>query len=206
MSHPDTSVSSTPARRATRQPATGVGEHADTGEPKPQVTHRPEAVRGHAADHHAARRPESAGGRQTAGTVGFWSDRGSATLELAVLAPGLILLIALIALAGRYAIADGAVDQAAAEAARAASLQRTPSAGRDAAAEVARSALTEQGLSCLRTEIDVDVSGLRAPPGQRGRVAVTVRCPLRVADLPLPVPAITLAATAVSPVDTYRER
>lgn len=134
------------------------------------------------------------------------ADRGSATLELAVLAPGLLLLVALIALAGRYAIADGAVDQAAAEAARAASLQRTPSAGRDAAAEVARAALTDQGLSCLRTEIDVDVSGLRAPPGQRGRVTVTVRCPLRVADLPLHVPAITLTATAVSPVDTYRER
>lgn len=133
-------------------------------------------------------------------------DRGSATLELAVLAPGLLLLIALIALAGRYAVADGAVDQAAAEAARAASLQRTPSAGLDAATEVARAALADQGLACLRTEIDVDVAGLRAPPGQRGRVTVTVRCPLRVADLPLHVPAITLTATAVSPVDTYRER
>ncbi|MBB5787451.1 TadE/TadG family type IV pilus assembly protein [Jiangella mangrovi] len=133
-------------------------------------------------------------------------ERGSATLELAVLAPGLLLLIALVALAGRFAIADGAVDQAAAEAARAASLQRTPSAGVDAAAQVARASLTGQGLSCLRTEIEADVSGLRAPPGRRGRVTVTVRCPLRVADLPLPVPAITLTATAVSPVDTYRER
>lgn len=133
-------------------------------------------------------------------------ERGSATLELAVLAPGLLLLIALIALAGRYAVADGAVDQAAAEAARAASLQRTPSAGHQAATEVARASLTEQGLTCLRTEIDADVSGLRASPGRRGRVTVTVRCPLRVADLPLAVPAITLTATAVSPVDTYRER
>lgn len=133
-------------------------------------------------------------------------DRGSATLELAILAPGLLLLIALIALAGRYAVADGVVDQAAAEAARAASLQRTPSAGLDAATEVARAALADQGLACLHTEIDVDVAGLRAPPGRRGRVTVTVRCPLRVADLPLHVPAITLTATAVSPVDTYRER
>jgi Flp pilus assembly protein TadG len=133
-------------------------------------------------------------------------ERGSATLELAVLAPGLLLLIALVALAGRFAVADGAVDQAAAEAARAASLQRTPSAGRDAATQVAHASLTGQGLSCLRTEIDTDVSGLRAPPGRPGRVTVTVRCPLRVADLPLAVPAITLTATAVSPVDTYRER
>ncbi|TDC48677.1 pilus assembly protein TadE [Jiangella ureilytica] len=134
------------------------------------------------------------------------SHRGSATLELAVLVPGLLLLIALVALAGRFAVADGAVDQAAAEAARAASLQRTPSAGLDAASQVAHASLTGQGLSCLRTEIDADVSGLRAPPGRRGQITVTVRCPLRVADLPMSVPAITLTATAVSPVDTYRER
>lgn len=133
-------------------------------------------------------------------------ERGSATLELAVLAPGLLLLIALIALAGRYAVAAGAVDQAAAEAARAASLQRTPSAGLEAATEVARASLADQGLSCLRTEIVADVSGLRAPPGTRGRVTVVVRCPLRVTDLPLAAPAITLTATAASPVDTYRER
>lgn len=135
-----------------------------------------------------------------------WPERGSATLELAVLAPGLLLLIALVALAGRFAVAAGAVDQAAAEAARAASLQRTPSAGLDAATQVARASLTGQGLSCLRIQIDADLSGLRAPPGRHGRVTVTVHCPLRVADLPLPVPAITLTATAVSPVDTYRER
>lgn len=133
-------------------------------------------------------------------------ERGSATLELAVLAPGLLLLIALLALAGRHAVADGAVDQAAADAARAASLQRTPSAGREAALEVARASLTGQGLSCLSTRVEVDSSGLRAPAGQSGRVTVTVTCPLKVADLPLPIPTTTITSSAVSPVDTYRER
>lgn len=181
-----------PPRPTTNRPdrtTNPPGAHSAAHPPKP-ATRQPAPTTNPPSAHSAAARP----------------DRGSATLELAILAPGLLLLVALIALAGRYAIADGAVDQAAAEAARAASLQRTPSAGRDAAADVARAALAEQGLSCLRTQIDVDVSGLRAPPGRRGRVTVTIRCPLRVADLPLHVPAITLTATAVSPVDTYRER
>ncbi|PSL05297.1 TadE-like protein [Haloactinopolyspora alba] len=132
-------------------------------------------------------------------------DRGSATLELAILTPGLLLLLALLTYAGRHAIADGAVDQAAADAARAASLQRSPSAGEAAATDVARLSLRDQGLSCLDVLVDVDTSGFGAA-GETGRVSVTVACPLKVADLPLTLPSITVSATAVSPVDTYRER
>ncbi|SDT70344.1 TadE/TadG family type IV pilus assembly protein [Jiangella sp. DSM 45060] len=186
-----------PSHGAHRRPGPGPGR-SPAGQPGRRPPHWPRRSRAGRPNDRAPRWPRlSQAGRP---------DRGSATLELAILAPGLLLLIALIALAGRYAIADGVVDQAAAEAARAASLQRTTSAGLDAATEVARAALADQGLTCLHTEIDVDVAGLRAPPGRRGRVTVTVRCPLRVADLPLHVPAITLTATAVSPVDTYRER
>ncbi|WP_026874224.1 TadE/TadG family type IV pilus assembly protein [Jiangella gansuensis] len=134
------------------------------------------------------------------------AQRGSATLELAVLAPGLLLIIALLALAGRHAVADAAVERAAADAARAASLERTAAAGREAAVDVARASLTDQGLSCLRTTVDVDVTGLRAPAGTRGQVTVTVSCPLRVSDLQLPVPSLMIRSSAVSPVDTYRER
>ncbi len=134
------------------------------------------------------------------------AEHGSATLELAVLAPGLLLLIALLTFAGRHAMADGAVEQAAADAARAASLQRGPSAGHTAADDVARRTLADQGLSCLNTSIDVDTSGLGSAPGEAARVSVTITCPLKVADLPLALPSVTVTATAVSPVDTYRER
>lgn len=133
-------------------------------------------------------------------------ERGSATLETAILAPGLLLLIALLAFAGRHAVAAAAVDQAAADAARAASLQRTAAAGRVAALDVAEASLFDQGLSCRSTSVDVDTVGLQVGPGRPGRVSVTVTCPLQVADLPLPIPAITISSTAVSPVDTYRER
>ena len=134
------------------------------------------------------------------------AERGSATLEMAVLAPGLLLLIALLTYAGRHAMADGTVEQAAADAARAASLQRTAAAGERAATEVARRSLADQGLACLRSTVEVDTSGLHAAPGAPGQVTVTVSCPLKVADLPLALPAVTVDATAVSPVDTYRER
>lgn len=133
-------------------------------------------------------------------------EYGSITLEMAVLAPALLLLLALLAYAGRNAMATGVIYEAAAEAARAASLQRTPIAGYEAAAEIARSSLSEQGLSCLRTIVDVDTAGLEAPVGQPGQVTVTVSCSLKVADLPLPIPPITVSSTAVSPVDTYRMR
>lgn len=136
----------------------------------------------------------------------YSGERGSATLEMAVLAPGLLLLIALLTYAGRHAMADGTVEQAAADAARAASLQRTAAAGERAAAEVARRSLADQGLACLRTTVEVDTAGLQAGPGDPGQVTVTVSCPLKVADLPLALPTITVDATAVSPVDTYRER
>jgi Flp pilus assembly protein TadG len=133
-------------------------------------------------------------------------DSGSTTLELVILTPGLVLLIALLALAGRHAIAYGVVDQAAADAARAASLQRGASEGWEAAEEVARSSLSGQDVSCGQTAVSVDTSGLATRPGQAGWITVTVRCSLAIADLPFGSPAITIASTAVSPVDTYRER
>lgn len=143
-------------------------------------------------------------GRRPLASAG--GDRGSATLELAILAPGLILLLALLTYAGRHAVADGTVDQAAADAARAASLQRGPSAGRSAAIDVARASLHDQGLSCVDVVVAVDTSEFGAVAGLRGRVSVTVTCPLKVADLPLTLPAVNVTSTAVSPVDTYRER
>ena len=55
-------------------------------------------------------------------------DRGSMTLELVVWAPGLLLIISLLVVAGRVSSAKGAVELAAVEAARTASIARSPSA------------------------------------------------------------------------------
>jgi Flp pilus assembly protein TadG len=53
-------------------------------------------------------------------------EAGSATVELALLAPGLLLLAGLIVLGGRVVLAGGSVEQVAAAAARQASLARDP--------------------------------------------------------------------------------
>ena len=55
-------------------------------------------------------------------------QRGSTTLELVVWAPGLLLIVALLTVAGRVNGANAAVEQAATDAARTASIARTSGA------------------------------------------------------------------------------
>ena len=63
-----------------------------------------------------------------------WHDeRGSVSLELAILAPALLLLLGVLVLAGRVETSSAAVEQAARAAARDASLARTPDAARSTA-------------------------------------------------------------------------
>jgi Flp pilus assembly protein TadG len=134
-------------------------------------------------------------------------DRGSATLELVVWAPGLLLLIALLVVAGRINSAHGAVEQAAVEAARSASIARTPEAARNQALASARESLAHQGIACTSITVSVDTSGFAAQPGTPATVAATVTCPVRLSDLTLPLPGTrTVTYTAVSSLDTFRER
>ena len=60
-------------------------------------------------------------------------DAGNAALELVVLAPVLLFVLGLVVAAGRTSIAQGAVDAAARDAARQASISLTPGAAQAAA-------------------------------------------------------------------------
>lgn len=133
---------------------------------------------------------------------------GSTTLEFAVVVPGLLLLLGLLVVAGRVALAGTAVDAAAGAAARQASLERSVGAARTAADVAASANLTGQGLDCASVLVSTDTSGFATPVGQPAQVTVTVICDVRLGDLGIPgVPGTTrLAATAVSPVDTFRVR
>ncbi|WP_216843819.1 TadE/TadG family type IV pilus assembly protein [Phytoactinopolyspora alkaliphila] len=134
-------------------------------------------------------------------------DRGSAALEWAICVPVAILLISALALAGYVALAAGSVEQAANDAARAASLARTPTAAVSDAKAAAAMSLADQGIECLSTTVDVDTSGFHSPPGQHATVEVTIACPIRVAHLGIPgITSRTATFTGVSPVDTYRQR
>ena len=135
-------------------------------------------------------------------------QRGSTTLELVVWAPGLLLLIALLAVAGRVNGANAAVEQAAVEAARTASAARTTSAAASEARASAQQSLAGQGLRCISITVSVDTGGFALPAGQPGMVGATVTCPVRLSDLSIPgLPGTrTVSHTAVSSLDTFRER
>jgi Flp pilus assembly protein TadG len=135
-------------------------------------------------------------------------ERGSAVIEAVVGVPAFMLFVLLIIAGGRLAIAQQAVEAAAADAARAASIARTPEQARRDGESGATATLTNQGLHCRSQQVQVDVGGFAAPVGTPARVTATVTCVADLSDLALPgLPGSrTITATLSSPIDTYRER
>lgn len=143
-----------------------------------------------------------------AGSARSGRERGSATVEMSLVAPALLALFALTVLAGRIVLAGGTIEQVAAAGARAASLARSPAEAATAAQGGVRRALDEQHLQCQSITVAVDTSGFAVPLGQPASVRVDVFCRVRLADLTLPgLPGSrTLTDHAVSPLDPYRGR
>ena len=136
------------------------------------------------------------------------SERGSASVEAAIGVPAFLLLVGLLVLGGRTAIAQQAVQAAASDAARAASIARTVSTARADASSAAHTSLTNQHLDCANTTVTVDTAAFGTPVGTPGQVSATVTCALRLDDIGLPGIAgtKTITATMSSPLDTYRGR
>lgn len=140
-----------------------------------------------------------------------WRDERGAVLavELVACAPLLAAFILPIVFGGRIALANQAVQTAAADAARAASIARTASDARRQAATWANTSLTNQGLNCLHVTVDVNVAGFSRPVGTPATAQVRVRCDLDTSDLAaLPgIPrSMPIEASMTSPLDTFRER
>ena len=135
-------------------------------------------------------------------------DRGSEALEAAIGVPAFLLFIALIIAGGRLAIADQAVQAAAAEAARSASISRTQGQAHTSAVSGAASSLANQKLQCTTKSVSVDTSGFASPVGTPASVTATVTCVVNLSDVAVPgLPGTrTITATMSSPLDTYRER
>lgn len=134
------------------------------------------------------------------------ADDGSVTLELVVLAPALILTLLLAIAAGRIAQAHQAVEAAARDAARQASIARDPTIARTAALTSARTSLAREGLHC-RPQVTVNISGFARPIGQPATVTSHVTCTVELADVAATgVPSTTVTATFASPLDPYRGR
>ena len=135
-------------------------------------------------------------------------ERGSAAIEAAIGVPAFALFVGLIIFGGRTATTHEALQSAAADAARSASLARDAEVARVEAREAATSSITNQHLGCTRIDVAVDTSDFAKQPGVPGSVAVTVSCRLNLSDLAVPgVPGSkVITSTMSSPIDTWRER
>lgn len=136
--------------------------------------------------------------------AGWWrADRGSVAAEVTLVTPFLIMLLVFVAVVIHRGVdARLRLDDAAHEAARAASIERTPATATAAARSTAASALSSAGVTCASLAVDTATAGMR--PG--GTVSVTVTCAVDFGDaLILGVAGQKrLSATAIEPVDTWR--
>lgn len=134
------------------------------------------------------------------------TERGAAATELALLAPVVIMLVALMVGGARVWFARAAVTDAAYAAARAATLERNAGQAQTAAQSVAASALTE--VPCAGHTLAVDAAGFAVPAGTPAQVRARIACTVDLADLfGLAVPGtLTVEASAASALDTYRGR
>jgi len=129
-------------------------------------------------------------------------ERGSATMELALLAPVLLVLLGFVVFLGRVTQARAEVDAAARDAARAASLTRTVADADVAAQRSAGDTLRGQGITCRRFSVGLDTS--RFTPG--GTVTAEVHCAVSLAGLHLLglSGTKTLVSRFAAPLDRYR--
>src|SRR5690349_9083611 len=136
--------------------------------------------------------------------VAWWrADDGSVAAEVTIAAPFLVMLLVFVGVVIHRGVdARIRIDDAAHQAARAASIERTSTAATNAAQSTAASVLSSAGVTCSSLSVSTSTGGLR--PG--GTVSVTVSCAVDFGDaLILDVPGgKTLSATSVEPVDLWR--
>lgn len=134
-------------------------------------------------------------------------EGGSASLEAAIGVPAFLLLIGLILLAGRVELMHQAVQVVAADAARAASIARTAGEAQSAAAAAASTRADQANLNCVNLSVATDTSGFAVAVGTPAVVTATVTCRVNLTGIDLPgLGERDVAATMVSPLDTYRGR
>jgi Flp pilus assembly protein TadG len=132
------------------------------------------------------------------------ADRGAfAALELVILFPFILVMIALVAAFGRVERGRQLVDQAAQAASRAGSLASTPYTASSAAQNAAAETLRDGGLSCANMTVTLDTSQFRSG----GKVVARVSCVADLSGLTMAgVPgSVTLNANSTSPLDRYRQ-
>jgi Flp pilus assembly protein TadG len=134
-------------------------------------------------------------------------ERGSVTMELAIWALPLILLISLLIAGGRVALTGNAVQSAAFAAAREATLTYNSIQAQNAGEAGADFSLDNNGVTCLNRRVILDTSAFNQPPGAIGSVTANLTCTVNLANVGLPgIPgSVDITRTSSSPVDPYRD-
>ncbi len=135
-------------------------------------------------------------------------DRGDVTIELCIATIVLLVLMGWMYAWGIERQASQKVEHAASEGARAASLARTIGTATPLAYRAAADSMAGQGLKCASMNVTADTSAFNTRPGVPATITVTVTCHVSFDMLSWPgvSGARTLTATALSPIDTYKER
>lgn len=130
-------------------------------------------------------------------------ERGMATIELVLLTPVALVVLAFLVIAGRLATVSSDVAAASRDAARAASLAQTRGDAVVAARQSAAASLLAQEVTCRNLTVAAsDESAFVAG----GDVTVSVSCDVYLADVALPgIPGTrTVAASSTEVIDRFR--
>lgn len=141
------------------------------------------------------------GRRRGRGRAASRGERGSLAIELVILTPILVLFMAVLVALGRIVEAQGQVDGAARDAARAASIAQNPGAALEAARMAAEADLV--GASRCADTPDVTFGGgTSLAPGGVVNVIVTCRVGLPALSF-IGFQTKTITGHASAPIDTF---
>jgi len=129
-------------------------------------------------------------------------------VEIALLAPALVLVLGLLIAGGRLWFARTTVVEAAQTSARAASLARAPGDASRAGGDAGRQSMTTAGLRCAASSVRVSTAAFAVPVGTPATVTSDVTCSVPLGDVFLPgIPgSIELTGRGSAALDTYRAR
>lgn len=140
-------------------------------------------------------------------------DRGTASLELVIVAPFLLALMMLIIAFGRYAQTENLVDQAARDGARSATAQNVRGEVPAVVNAVVEESMEDAPASCRDSAVAappvLSKTAFDIPDANNelaiDTVTVTVTCTLDLSDLAaLPLKSVEITRTFTSPLDRYR--
>lgn len=129
-------------------------------------------------------------------------EQGSAVLEIMLVTPLLLMLLAALIGAARLTLAHQRVDAAAAQAARAASTAHNPTAAGERARTTAHATLQSDAQDCQAMVVSINLANFH--PG--GSVSVHITC---TANLGVGVPGLSgtrqISATAGEVIDSFAQ-